>query len=155
MKRERKRVLADVWSRRAADLPITTPEELVVLASIVEKESGIDSERAEIAGVFVRRLNARWRLETDPTVIYGIGEAYDGDIRRRDLDTDTPYNTYTRFGLPPTPIALPGKSSIKAAANPADGTAMFFVASGSGGHVFSDTLEQHNSAVQKMLRRKP
>jgi UPF0755 protein len=147
--------LESAWASHIPDLPLKTPYDLLTLASIVEKESGIDSERGEIAGVFVRRLNARWRLETDPTVIYGIGEAYDGDIRRRDLDTDTPYNTYTRFGLPPTPIALPGKSSIKAAANPADGTAMFFVASGSGGHVFSDTLEQHNSAVQKMLRRKP
>jgi len=103
----------------------------------------------------VRRLEQRWRLETDPTVIYGLGDSYDGNIRRRDLQTDTPYNTYTRYGLPPTPIAMPGKSALVAAATPAQGTAMFFVASGSGGHVFSDTLEQHNAAVRKMLSSKP
>ena len=143
------------WDSRSASLPLDKPYGLLTLASIVEKESGMDAERAEIAGVFVRRLESGWRLETDPTVIYGLGQAYDGDIRRRDLDTDTPYNTYTRFGLPPTPIALPGKSSLRAAARPAQGTSMFFVASGSGGHVFSDTLEEHNAAVQNMLRRKP
>ncbi|MFT5139794.1 MAG: UPF0755 protein [Lysobacterales bacterium] len=148
-----KLALDAIWEARTEDLPLKSPYELLTLASIVERESGLDSERAEIAGVFIRRLEQGWRLETDPTVIYGLGDAYDGDIRRRDLDTDTPYNTYTRFGLPPTPIALPGKSALAASAAPAHGTAMFFVASGSGGHVFSNTLDEHNSAVKKMLRR--
>ncbi len=143
------------WAAKNPDLPLASAFELLTLASIVEKESGLESERAEIAGVFVRRLKNNWRLETDPTVIYGLGKSYDGDIRRRDLDTDTPYNTYTRYGLPPTPIALPGKSALAAAAAPAEGTAMFFVASGSGGHVFSDTLNEHNLAVRKMLRKQP
>jgi UPF0755 protein len=141
------------WTARTEGLPLKSPEEMLTLASIVEKESGLESERAQIAGVFIRRLQQGWRLETDPTVIYGLGDAYDGDIRRRDLDTDTPYNTHTRFGLPPTPIAMPGNSALAASAAPASGTAMFFVASGSGGHVFSDTLDEHNSAVRKMLRR--
>jgi UPF0755 protein len=101
----------------------------------------------------VRRLRAGWRLETDPTVIYGLGDAFDGDLRRRDLRTDTPYNTYTRHGLPPTPIAMPGPGALEAAARPADGSAMFFVADGSGGHVFSDTLEAHNEAVRALIRR--
>ncbi len=149
------RVLETVWNGRQDNLPLSSSQELLTLASIVEKESALDSERAEIAGVFVRRLLAGWRLETDPTVIYGLGESWDGDIRRRDLDADTPYNTYTRYGLPPTPIAMPGKSAIEAAATPAIGTSMFFVASGSGGHVVSDTLEQHNAAVRQMLRKKP
>ena len=147
--------LENAWSGRAEDLPLESAYELLILASIVEKESGLEEERADIAGVFMRRLQQGWRLETDPTVIYGIGESYDGDIRRRDLDTDTPYNTYTRFGLPPTPIAMPGPSALQAVAAPADGTAMFFVASGTGGHVFSDTLDEHNAAVRKMLRNKP
>ena len=147
--------LAVAWGNKREDLPMDTAYGLLTLASIVEKESALDSERSDIAGVFVRRLEARWRLETDPSVIYGLGEAYDGDIRRRDLDTDTPYNTYTRFGLPPTPIAMPGKSALAAAASPADGTSMFFVASGTGGHVFSDTLDEHNEAVRKMLRNRP
>jgi len=147
--------LAVAWENRRDNFPIDTPYGLLTLASIVEKESALDSERADIAGVFIRRLESGWRLETDPTVIYGLGDRYDGDIRRRDLDTDTPYNTYTRFGLPPTPIAMPGKSALAAAASPAEGTAMFFVASGAGGHVFSDTLDEHNSAVRKMLRKRP
>jgi UPF0755 protein len=145
----------DAWQGRSEGLPLKSPDELLTLASIVEKESALDSERADIAGVFIRRLLQGWRLETDPSVIYGLGDDYDGDIRRRDLDTDTPYNTYTRFGLPPTPIAMAGKSALLAAANPADGNAMFFVASGDGGHVFSDTLTEHNAAVRKMLRRQP
>lgn len=141
------------WSGREHDLPLDSAYELLTLASIVEKETGIASERAEIAGVFIRRLKTGWRLETDPTVIYGLGESYDGNIRRHDLDTDTPYNTYTRYGLPPTPIAFPGKLALVAVSTPAEGTAMFFVARGTGGHVFSDTLKEHNSAVRKMLRR--
>jgi UPF0755 protein len=147
--------LDNAWKTRAEGLPLKTPYELLILASIVEKESALEAERADIAGVFRRRLEQGWRLETDPTVIYGLGDAYDGDLKRIDLDTDTPYNTRTRFGLPPTPIAMPGNSSLIAAASPAEGTAMFFVASGTGGHVFSDTLDQHNAAVRKMLRNQP
>ena len=143
------------WESRDLELPLDTAYELLILASIVEKESSVESERAAIAGVFVRRLRQGWRLETDPTVIYGLAENFDGDLRRRDLQSDTPYNTYTRHGLPPTPIALPGISALDAAAHPAPGTAMFFVASGQGGHVFSDTLEEHNAAVREMLRRRP
>jgi len=143
------------WENRDPELPLDTAYELLVLASIVEKESSLDSERAAIAGVFVRRLRQGWRLETDPAVIYGLAERFDGDLRRRDLQLDSPYNTYTRHGLPPTPIALPGISALAAAAHPAAGTAMFFVASGQGGHVFSDTLEEHNAAVREMLRRRP
>ncbi len=146
-------VLADAWDQRAPDLPLDTPYQLLTLASIVEKESALHAERPEIAGVFVRRLQQNWRLETDPTVIYGLGERYDGDIRSRDLREDTPWNTYVHRGLPPTPIAMPGASAVRAAATPAQGTAMFFVADGRGGHVFSDTLEAHNRAVQDLLRR--
>lgn len=144
--------LDKVWNTRAAGLPYETPYELLIMASIVEKETSLPSERPDIAGVFVRRLQQNWRLETDPTVIYGIGESYDGDIKRSDLKTDTPYNTYTRFGLPPTPISLPGLAALQAAANPADGEAMFFVADGSGGHTFSITLDDHNKAVRQMLK---
>ncbi len=139
------------WQARSLGLPLDGPYQLLTLASIVEKESSLVAERPEIAGVFTRRLGAGWRLETDPTVIYGLGGDFDGDIRRSDLRTDTPYNTYTRQGLPPTPIAMPSRASIFAAANPAEGTAMFFVADGSGGHVFSDTLDEHNAAVRRML----
>ena len=124
------------------------------MASIIERETSVESERATIAGVFVRRLLQRWRLETDPTVIYGMGDSYDGDIRRKDLKTDTPYNTYTRHGLPPTPIALPGLASLQAAAHPAPGDAMFFVADGLGGHTFSATLDAHNVAVRQMLKNR-
>ena len=145
--------LTSTWHGRDTGLPLETPEELLTLASIVEKETAIADERAEIAGVFVRRLLKRWRLETDPTVIYGMGDSYQGDIRRRDLKSDTPYTTYTRRGLPPTPIALPGLAALQATAHPADGEAMFFVADGQGGHTFSSTLEAHNKAVQQMLKR--
>ena len=144
-----------VWTARDDDLPLETPYELLILASIVEKESALEEERDDIAGVFVRRLQRGWRLETDPTVIYGLGESFDGDLRRRDLVADTPYNTYTRFGLPPTPIAMPSAGALRAASRPADGSAMFFVASGDGGHVFSDTLEEHNRAVRALLNRTP
>jgi UPF0755 protein len=145
--------LASAWAGRDSGLPYETQNELLTMASIVEKETSLGSERFEIAGVFVRRLIRRWRLETDPTVIYGMGETYKGDIRRRDLKTDTAYNTYTRHGLPPTPIALPGPASIEAAAHPAGGDAMFFVANGQGGHTFSRTLEEHNEAVRQLLIR--
>jgi UPF0755 protein len=143
--------LEAAWAARDLDLPLETPYELLILASIVEKETALDEERGEIAGVFVRRLKKGMRLQTDPTVIYGIGEAFDGDIRRRDLQTDTPYNTYTRHGLPPTPIAMPGRESLMAAAQPAEGETLYFVANGQGGHTFSVTLQEHQAAVRKLL----
>jgi UPF0755 protein len=144
--------LAEVWASRATGLPYETQDELLTMASIIEKETSLESERAAIAGVFVRRLLGHWRLETDPTVIYGMGESYSGNIRRQDIKRDTPYNTYTRHGLPPTPIALPGLASLQAAAHPADGDAMFFVANGQGGHTFSSTLEAHNRAVKQLIK---
>jgi UPF0755 protein len=146
--------LAEAWDNRQDGLPLTSPDELLTLASIIEKETGAAEERPMIAGVFIRRLNTGMRLQTDPTVIYGIGSAYDGNIRKKDLQTDTPYNTYTRDGLPPTPIAMPGKPALEAAAQPADGDAVFFVArgDGSGRHVFSKDLNDHNAAVRQYLK---
>ena len=141
------KALADAWAMRSPDSPLKSPDELLVLASIVEKETGKPSERAEIAGVFTRRLVKGMLLQTDPTVIYGMGSAYDGNIRRKDLETDTPYNTYTRAGLPPTPIALPGRAALVAAARPAHGDTLYFVSRGDGSHVFSATLAEHNRAV--------
>ena len=141
--------LKKAWINREADLPYDTPYDALIMASIVEKETGKASERPQIAGVFVRRLQKGMKLQTDPTVIYGIGDKYDGNIRRRDLRRDTPYNTYTRKGMPPTPIAMPGLAAIEAALHPADGTALYFVAKGDGSHVFSTTLQQHNEAVIK------
>jgi UPF0755 protein len=146
--------LSMTWGGRDTGLPYETREELLIMASIIEKETSLESERADIAGVFVRRLLKHWRLETDPTVIYGMGDSYQGNIRRGDLKKDTPYNTYTRHGLPPTPIALPGLASLQAAAHPAPGEAMFFVANGQGGHTFSSTLEAHNKAVNQLVKRK-
>ena len=149
-------VLAEEWEKRQPNLPLKTPYEALILASIVEKETAVPSERNAIAGVFVRRLNKRMRLQTDPTVIYGIGENFDGNIRKKDLVTDTPYNTYRRHGLTPTPIAMPGVDAIRAALNPADGDALYFVARGDGSHEFSATLKQHNNAVIKyQLKGKP
>ena len=149
------KALAEAWQSRAADLPLQSAEEALILASIIEKETGVASERPQIAGVFARRLKLGIRLQTDPTVIYGIGSAYDGNIRRRDLQTDTPYNTYTRAGLPPTPIAMPGVDALRAAADPAPGDALFFVALGDGSrsHVFSTTLAEHNAAVARYLQQ--
>ncbi len=141
--------LARVWALRHDDLPLRTPEEALVMASIIEKETGQAGERHEISGVFARRLRIGMRLQTDPTVIYGMGEAYDGNIRRSDLTTDTPWNTYTRAGLPPTPIAMPGRAALLAAVQPADGDALYFVARGDGSHVFSRTLAEHNAAVRR------
>jgi len=143
--------LALAWASRDDGLPLETPYELLILASIIEKETGVEDERAHIAGVFIRRLQKGMRLQTDPTVIYGLGTSFDGDIRKRDLRTDTPYNTYTRHGLPPTPIAMPGRASLLAAAHPAPGEALYFVADGKGGHTFSNTLEEHQAAVNVLL----
>jgi len=138
------------WQNKAENLPYSTAYEALIMASIIEKETGIAEERAQIAGVFVRRLQKGMRLQTDPTVIYGIGEKYDGNIRRKDLRTDTPYNTYTRSGLPPTPIALASIESIEAALHPADGKSLYFVATGKEGrHYFSSTLREHNNAVRR------
>lgn len=145
--------LEQVWAGRTDGLPLATPYQLLILASIVEKEAGLAAERAAIAGVLSRRLQQGWKLEADPTVIYGLGEDFDGDLRSRDLRTDTPWNTYTRRGLPPTPIAMPGRATLQATAHPDGGHAMFFVADGKGGHVFSDTLAEHNQAVQALLRQ--
>lgn len=139
--------LAEAWAGRAQDVPLKTPEELLILASIIEKETGKASERPEIAGVFSRRLVLGMRLQTDPTVIYGMGADYDGNIRKRDLETDTPYNTYTRGGLPPTPIAMPGRAALDAGARPAPGKTLYFVSRGDGSHVFSASLAEHNRAV--------
>lgn len=139
--------LDQVWPDRDVGLPIKTPYEALILASIVEKETGLANERRTIAGVFTRRLQQRMRLQTDPTVIYGMGEQFKGNIRRRDLQEDNPYNTYQRFGLPPTPIALPGKDAIDAVLHPEEGDVLYFVSKGDGSHHFSATLEQHNEAV--------
>jgi UPF0755 protein len=145
------RELAAAWTERDAGSPLRDAREALVLASIVEKETGVAHERPAIAGVFVRRLQKGMRLQTDPTVIYGMGERYRGNITKRDLQTDTPYNTYTRNGLPPTPICLPSAAALHAATRPAPGDALYFVATGDGGHAFSATLEQHNAAVRRYL----
>ncbi|HEY0766837.1 MAG TPA: endolytic transglycosylase MltG [Steroidobacteraceae bacterium] len=149
------RVLAAAWQERSASLPFETPYQALILASMVEKEAALKSERARIAGVFVNRLRKGMRLQSDPTVIYGLGEKYDGSIHTRDLLKDTPYNTYTREGLPPTPVALPGRESVLAAVGPEPTDALFFVATGrgDGAHHFSSTLEEHNSAVKAYLAR--
>jgi len=147
--------LLAAWQSRRDDIPLDSPYEALILASIIEKETARDDERRRIAGVFTRRLERGMRLQTDPTVIYGLGEDWDGNIRRRDLRTDTPYNTYTRAGLPPTPIALPGRASLDAALDPAPGEALFFVATGEpdGSHDFSVTREEHEAAVERYLER--
>jgi UPF0755 protein len=144
--------LDQAWEQRASGVPYKTRYEALIMASIVEKETGRASDRPTIAGVFVNRLRKGMLLQTDPTVIYGMGEAYEGNIRKRDLQTDTPYNTYTRGGLPPTPIAMPGLASLAAALNPAPTKAIFFVARGDGTSEFSETLEAHNRAVNKYQR---
>jgi UPF0755 protein len=146
-------ILRQAWAKRAPGLPYRTPYEALIMASIVEKETGNAAERPQIAGVFVRRLRQGMRLQTDPTVIYGMGAAYTGNLRKIDLQTPTPYNTYRINGLPPTPIALPGKAAIEAALNPAPGDALYFVAKGdgSGTHVFSADLNAHNQAVRAYL----
>jgi len=149
------RKLDDAWARRTEAVALSTPYEALILASIIEKETALESERRAIAGVFMRRLKRGMRLQTDPTVIYGLGDSFDGDLRRGDLERDTPYNTYTRFGLPPTPIALASAASIEAAVDPEEGDALYFVATGlpDGSHYFSATLEEHNRAVSRYLER--
>jgi UPF0755 protein len=144
--------LEAAWALRSADTPLKTPDEALILASIVEKETGKPSDRPEIGGVFSNRLRIGMMLQTDPTVIYGLGEQFDGNLRKRDLQADTPYNTYTRTGLPPTPIAMPGKAALLAAVQPAQTKALYFVARGDGTSHFSSTLDEHNRAVNKFQR---
>jgi len=144
--------LAAAWRQRRPDTPLKTPAQALILASIVEKETGRASDRAMIAGVFSNRLALGMMLQTDPTVIYGLGETFDGNLRRRDLQADTPWNTYTRSGLPPTPIAMPGKAALLAAVQPAATRALYFVARGDGSSQFSASLEEHNRAVNKYQR---
>ncbi len=144
-----KQKLAVAWEQRAQNLPYKTPYEALIMASIIEKETGKAEERPVIGSVFVNRLRSGMRLQTDPTVIYGMGEKFDGNIRKRDLSTDTPYNTYTRDGIPPTPIAMPGWGSLLGALKPAQSEMLFFVGKGDGSHYFSRTLEEHNRAVAK------
>jgi len=141
--------LNQAWGERDENIPLQSPYEALILASIVEKETGKAAERPEIAGVFIRRLQKKMRLQTDPTVIYGLGESFDGNIKRSHLTEDNPYNTYTRHGLPPTPIAMPGREAILAALHPAAGDTVYFVSKGDGSHHFSVTLEEHNNAVIK------
>ncbi|MBS1139599.1 MAG: Aminodeoxychorismate lyase [Proteobacteria bacterium] len=150
--RAMQRKLDAEWTSRSADLPYKTPNEALIMASIVEKETGREADRQLVAAVFVNRLRMGMLLQTDPTVIYGIGEKFDGNLRKRDLLTDTPYNTYTRPGLPPTPIAMPGQASIRAALNPAPSDVIYFVARGDGSSEFSRTLDEHNRAVNKYQR---
>ncbi|OOG63309.1 aminodeoxychorismate lyase [Rhodanobacter sp. B04] len=147
------KTLDALWPGRDKDLPLATPYDALILASIVEKETGRADERARIAGVFVRRLESHMLLQTDPSVIYGMGANYTGNIHKSDLSTDTPYNTYTRPGLPPTPIALPGKPALLAALHPAPGSELYFVARGDGAHAFSSTLEEHNRNVDCYQRK--
>ena len=146
------RRLEAAWSLRSSDTPLKSAEEALVLASIVEKETGLATDRAQIAGVFINRLRIRMLLQTDPTVIYGLGERFDGNLRKRHLQADTPWNTYTRPGLPPTPIAMPGKQALLAAVQPQPTQALYFVARGDGSSQFSNTLAEHNRAVNRYQR---
>ncbi|MBA1205169.1 endolytic transglycosylase MltG [Pseudomonas capeferrum] len=148
-------VLAREWAQRSTDLPYRDPYQALIMASLVEKETGVPQERGQIAGVFIRRLRLGMMLQTDPTVIYGMGERYNGRITRADLREPTPYNTYTMTGLPPTPIAMVGREAIHAALNPLEGKSLYFVARGDGSHVFSDDLDEHNTAVREyQLKRR-
>jgi UPF0755 protein len=150
--RAMQRRLDEVWAERAPDTPLKSPDEALILASIIEKETGRPDERGLVAGVFVNRLRIGMLLQTDPTIIYGLGQAFDGNLRKRDLLADGPFNTYTRGGLPPTPIALPGLASLRAAVNPQPTKALYFVARGDGSSQFSATLAEHNRAVNKYQR---
>lgn len=143
------RQLSQLWPDRQAGLPLKSPDEALILASIIEKETGAAHERATISAVFINRLRKGMKLQTDPTVIYGLGDKFDGNLRRRDLRTDTPYNTYVRFGLPPTPIAMPGLAAIEAALHPVESEKLFFVAKGDGTHYFSETYAEHRRAVRR------
>ncbi|WP_348944137.1 endolytic transglycosylase MltG [Chitinibacter sp. FCG-7] len=145
--------LDEAWAARKEGLPLKDPYEVLILASLVEKETGRASDRPLVAGVFINRLKLGMRLQTDPAVVYGVGEAFDGDITKAHLRTDTPYNTYTRHGLTPTPIAMVGEAALRAAVQPADTSALYFVARGDGSSQFSNTLDEHNAAVRKYLRR--
>jgi UPF0755 protein len=145
--------LAAAWERRETTLPVKTPYELLILASIVEKETGLPADRPQVAAVFVNRLRRGMPLQTDPTVIYGLGQRFDGNLRKVDLQTDTPWNTYTRVGLPPTPIAMPGMASLQAAAKPPPSDMLYFVARGDGSSEFSATLDEHNRAVARYQKR--
>lgn len=148
-------VLEQEWSRRAPDAPYTDPYQALIMASLVEKETGVPEERGQIAGVFVRRLKIGMLLQTDPTVIYGMGERYNGKLTRAHLKEATPYNTYMISGLPPTPIAMVGREAIHAALNPVPGSSLYFVARGDGSHIFSDSLDAHNAAVREyQLKRR-
>ena len=148
-------VLDEEWGKRAADLPYATSYQALIMASLVEKETGVPSERDEIAGLFLRRLRQGMLLQTDPAVIYGLGERYAGNLTRAHLREPTPYNTYINAGLPPTPIAMVGREAIRAALHPADGDSLYFVARGDGSHVFSRTLDEHNRAVREFqLKRR-
>ncbi|WP_095167649.1 endolytic transglycosylase MltG [Pseudomonas sp. Irchel 3H3] len=148
-------VLAKEWSKRSPDVPYSEPYQALIMASLVEKETGVPQERGQIAGVFVRRMQIGMMLQTDPTVIYGMGERYNGKLTRASLREPTPYNTYVIFGLPPTPIAMVGREAIHAALNPVSGSSLYFVARGDGSHVFSDDLDAHNNAVREyQLKRR-
>ncbi|MDM0057590.1 endolytic transglycosylase MltG [Variovorax fucosicus] len=148
------RKLEAAWAARASDLPLKSADEALILASIVEKETGKASDRAQIASVFANRLRVGMPLQTDPTVIYGLGARFDGNLRKKDLQTDTPWNTYTRSGLPPTPIAMPGKAALLAAVQPAQGKALYFVSRGDGTSQFSNSLDEHNAAVNRYQRNR-
>lgn len=148
------RKLTEAWGQRRQDVPLRNKEEALILASIVEKETGAPGDRPMIAGVFSNRLRIGMRLQTDPSVIYGLGESFDGNLRRRDLEADTPYNSYTRAGLPPTPISMPGWASLMAVMQPAPTKALYFVARGDGSSHFSNSLEEHNSAVRRYILKR-
>ena len=147
-----KKALNKAWNERDEDLPLANPYEMLILASIVEKETGVADERAKVASVFINRLKTKMKLQTDPTVIYGMGENYTGNIRKKDLEMSTPYNTYVIDGLPPTPISMPSETSLQAVAHPEKTEFYYFVADGSGGHKFTRNLNEHNKAVQEYLR---
>ncbi|MXP49507.1 endolytic transglycosylase MltG [Pantoea sp. Eser] len=148
-----KKTIDQVWQKRADNLPYKTPQDLVTMASIIEKETAVSDERARVASVFINRLRTGMRLQTDPTVIYGMGPAYNGTLTRKDLETATDYNTYIINGLPPGPIAMPGKASLQAAAHPEKSNCLYFVADGKGGHTFTTNLASHNRAVQVYRQR--
>jgi UPF0755 protein len=152
--RAMQKLLESEWENRSSDLPLKSPYEALILASVVEKETGNPADRTRVANVFINRIRIGMPLQADPTVIYGMGEKYDGKLRRRDLETDTPWNTYTRRGLPPTPIAMPGRAALNAVMHPKGGDMLYFVARGDGSSEFSRTLTEHNRAVDRFIRNK-